>query len=454
MIITKFGGSSLASPADFHNVTQIIKSRLERKPVVVVSASGNTTDLLFRACTRAYEDSLPEALNILENLEYRHIFICKQLTCSPELSRSVEESITGYFTELRNIITCISLTNALPGNITAKALSYGELLSSRILCSALKDAGVNASFIDSRDFIITDENHLNAKPLREETDAKALAVLNKYLQCGAVPVIQGFIGQTTAGITTTLGRNGSDFTASITGAALGAEEIEIWTDVNGILTADPKRLSAAQTLEEASYEEAEELSYYGGEVLHPKTIHPAQEKNIPIRALNSRDVNNRGTLVRKIDLPPRSGVATITYKETVTVLNICLKEKFYVCNSIKEILTVLEKHNIGFSLMSSSQSYVSFVLEGAADYSKVLLQLEQYGRAEIEVKSLVCLIGEGLKNRETSAKVLKQAGNYTPDAIFHNPSLINLSIIIERERLDEVLQGLHRDIIEAEAILV
>src|SRR5438105_6946061 len=285
MIVMKFGGTSVESALALERVTGIVKSRLERKPVVVVSAMGKTTNRLLKIANLAVTGQRDEALRELVSLRDYHLR-------ESGMERTVEE----HFQELAELVKGLAVLGELtPRSIDAIA-SFGERLSSLIVTNYFKRHGLNAAHVDSRKVILTDGRHTQATPLFEQTYAKLAAVIPPLTEHHVV-VMGGFIAATEDGVTTTLGRGGSDFTASIVGAGIGAEEIQIWPDVDGMLTADPTILAGGHRVKTISFAEAAELAYFGAKVLHPATVVPAIEQNIPVLILNSRRPEVDGTRI-------------------------------------------------------------------------------------------------------------------------------------------------------------
>lgn len=310
--IMKFGGTSVADAAAFENVARIVAAERDAPPVVVVSAMSRVTDSLLAATNTATDRNANDAIASLDETFRRHEAVAKELLTNHRADAFAEQldSAARQITQLLQA----SHTEANRKAIQDSVVSFGETLSSTLLAELLNERGVPSRQVDARRCIITNEEHTCAAPLMIETFTHSQDELRPFLETSVVPVLGGFIGATTDGATTTLGRGGSDYTAALLGAALGAREIQIWTDVTGVLTADPRVVPEAQTVERLSYSEAAELAYFGAKVLHPKTIQPAIESSIPVRICNSHAPGERGTLVGpETETSPRT-VKAIAHK--------------------------------------------------------------------------------------------------------------------------------------------
>jgi len=291
MIVMKFGGSSVESASAIERVAGIVKGHLGAKPVVVVSAIGKTTDRLLHIAAFAAQGDGISAWRKLLALQADHLQIAAKLKLT--LDREIED----LFAELRGTVLEIASLHSISPELWDATVSFGERLSSVMVAAALQKAGVPAAHMDARKLIVTDGNHTHAAPMTVETNAK----IRRAIPCvdrSLVPVLGGFIAATEDGTPTTLGRGGSDFTAAIVGAAIGADEIQIWTDVDGMLTCDPRVHEGGLCLESISYEEAEQMARLGAKVLHPETVLPARKQRIPVTIRNSRNPGHPGTTIQ------------------------------------------------------------------------------------------------------------------------------------------------------------
>jgi aspartate kinase len=311
----------------------------------------------------------------------------------------------------------------------------------------LNQRGVEARQVDARRCIITDEEHTCAAPLMRETFAHTQNELRPLLESGVVPVLGGFIGATTQGVTTTLGRGGSDYTAALIGAALNVDEIQIWTDVTGVLTADPRVVPEAQTIERLSYSEAAELAYFGAKVLHPKTIQPAIENSIPVRICNSRLPHERGTVVGpQSETSPRT-IKAIAHKTGVTIVQITSARMLGAYGFLRALFEVFERHRTAVDVVTTSEVSVSLSLDEAGALPAIVEELEQLGTVGTEKgRAIICVVGEGLRGTPGIAgRVFSTISDINVSLISQGASSINFTFVIEEERVKEAVTRLHEE---------
>jgi aspartate kinase len=428
-VVMKFGGTSVADAAAFENVARIVASEREAA-VVVVSAMSGVTDALLAATDIA---SLQEVFE-------RHRTVSRELLAD-----------TSAFTDrLRSAEQQIG--ELLEGHVERKSrqdavVSFGEILSSALLAELLNQRGIEACQVDARRCIITDEEHTSAAPLMRETFARSRSELIPCIDTGVVPVLGGFIGATTQGVTTTLGRGGSDYTAALLGAALGASEIQIWTDVTGVLTADPRVVPEAQTIERLSYSEAAELAYFGAKVLHPKTIQPAIESSIPVRICNSRAPQEAGTLVGpQSETSPRT-VKAIAHKTGVTTVQVTSLRMLGAYGFLRALFEVFDKHRTVVDVVTTSEVSVSLSLDDASALPAIVEELERLGTVRVEKgRAIICVVGEGLRGTPgIAARVFSTISDINVTLISQGASSINFTFAIEEERVREAVTRLHEE---------
>ena len=331
-------------------------------------------------------------------------------------------------------------------------LSFGEQLSSDLLTRVLIESGISSTSIDARRCIVTDNQHGAASPILTETFLKTRASLEPALDSDVVPVLGGFIAATSSGIATTLGRGGSDYTAALVGAALDADEIQIWTDVTGVLTADPRVVPQAQTVERLSYGEAAELAYFGAKVLHPKTIQPAIEGNIPVRICNSRDPLEKGTLVcAQTETSPRT-LKAIAHKTGVTTVQISSARMLGAYGFLRALFEVFERHRTVVDVVTTSEVSVSLSLDDASALPEILDDLRSLGTAGVEKgRAIICVVGEGLRGTPgIAARVFSTISDINVTLISQGASSINFTFAVEEERATEAVRRLHREFFECE----
>jgi aspartate kinase len=326
-------------------------------------------------------------------------------------------------------------------------VSFGEVLSSTLTAAVLNQRGVEARQVDARRCIITNDEHTCAAPLMRETFAHTQNELCPLLESGVVPVLGGFMGATTQGVTTTLGRGGSDYTAALIGAALNVDEIQIWTDVTGVLTADPRVVPEAQTIERLSYSEAAELAYFGAKVLHPKTIQPAIENSIPVRICNSRLPHERGTVVGpQSETSPRT-IKAIAHKTGVTIVQITSARMLGAYGFLRALFEVFERHRTAVDVVTTSEVSVSLSLDEAGALPAIVEELEQLGTVGTEKgRAIICVVGEGLRGTPGIAgRVFSTISDINVSLISQGASSINFTFVIEEERVKEAVTRLHEE---------
>jgi aspartate kinase len=429
----KFGGTSVADAAAFENVARIVAAHRDASPVVVVSAMSGVTDSLLAATTIA---SLEETFR-------RHEVAARELLPNTKAEEFIEyvDNAARRIAQLLETLSAESTRKATQDSIVA----FGETLSSALFAEVLDERGVAARQVDARSCIITNEEYTCAAPLISETFSHSQQELRPFLETRVVPVLGGFIGATLNGSTTTLGRGGSDYTAAIIGAALSASEIQIWTDVTGVLTADPRVVPEAQTIERLSYSEAAELAYFGAKVLHPKTIQPAIESSIPVRICNSRAPQERGTLVGpETETSPRT-VKAIAHKSGVTTVQISSARMLGAYGFLRALFEVFEKHRTVVDVVTTSEVSVSLSLDDAERLPDIVEELELLGTVRVEKgRAIVCVVGEGLRGTPGIAgKVFSTISDINVSLISQGASSINFTFAVEEERVNETVRRLH-----------
>jgi aspartate kinase len=443
-IVMKFGGTSVSDANALENVVSIVVTQRERRPVVVVSAMSGVTDALLESTRIAGEQNFKQAIASLNETFQRHRQAAQQL-----LRAHFADRFNQYLDHAAvQISQRLQRTVAEPANRRATQdaiVSFGELLSSALLAEVFNDQGVNAKQVDPRQCIVTNDEFTSAAPLMAETFARADQLLLPLIEQAIVPVVGGFVGATKDGITTTLGRGGSDYTAAILGAALRSEEIQIWTDVTGVLTADPRVVPNAQTIERLSYSEAAELAYFGAKVLHPKTIQPAIEDRIPVRICNSRAPEARGTLVGpESETSPRT-IKAIAHKKGVTTVQITSARMLGAYGFLRALFEVFERQRTVVDVVTTSEVSVSLSLDDDSALPLIVDELEQLGTVRVEKgRAIICVVGEGLRGTPgIAARVFSTISDINVTLISQGASSINFTFAIEEMRVEEAVRRLH-----------
>ncbi len=430
-IVMKFGGTSVADAAAFENVARIIAAQRATMPVVVVSAMSGVTDALLAAT--------PYSVGPIFD---RHLVAAEELLPGSESERFAV-FVKRAEAQVHELLQSDSDRKAVQDAV----VSFGEILSSTLMAAVLNQRGVKAQQVDARRCIITDEVHTCAAPLLRETFARTEDELRPLLDRGVVPVLGGFIGSTLQGITTTLGRGGSDYTAALIGAALSVAEIQIWTDVTGVLTADPRVVPGAQTIDRLSYGEAAELAYFGAKVLHPKTIQPAIENSILVRICNSRLPQARGTLVGPQSETPSRTIKAIAHKPGVTVVQITSLRMLGAYGFLRALFEVFERHRTVVDVVTTSEVSVSLSLDEAGALPAIVDELQQLGTVGIEKgRAIICVVGEGLRGTPGIAgRVFGTISDINVSLISQGASSINFTFVVEEERVKDAVTRLHEE---------
>ncbi|HEV2762927.1 MAG TPA: lysine-sensitive aspartokinase 3 [Pyrinomonadaceae bacterium] len=448
--VLKFGGTSVADAAAFERVVQVVGREAEARPVVVTSAMSKVTDALL-AAVRAAEEGDPEAaLAALEPHLERHRAVARELLGS-SASRDFETTLDASRRDLETLLkdTAAGLM-ARPLLLQDAVVSHGERLSSVLLAAVLAEAGLPAVHADARRFVTTDEAHGHATPLEAETEQRTRAELGPLVERGRIPVLGGFIGATADGATTTLGRGGSDYTAALVGAALRARVIQIWTDVSGVLTADPRVVGAARTVPRLSYSEAAELAYFGAKVLHPKTVQPAVELNIPLRILNSRAPDDSGTLVcDETEHAPRT-VKAIAHKRGITAVSVSAVRMLGAYGFLRALFEIFDRHRTAVDVVTTSEVSVSLTLDDTTTLPVIEEELRRLGSVSVErERAIVCVVGDGLRDTSgLAAQIFGALGDINVTLISLGASSVNLTFVVEGGNVEEAVRRLHRAFFE------
>lgn len=428
------------------NMIEIVKSKIPKKPIVVLSAAAGITDALIKCARLASEDREAEALEALEGqIVAKHYGMIQGLIHGLSEQDSTIRQFSTLFSELRNLLRGISITGDLSKRVLDFVMSYGERMSTTLAALAMKERNVHAQWIDSRQCILTNENFGKAEPDFEATAVKCCDILLPVLESNAIPVMQGFIGATAKGVTSTLGRGGSDYTAAIVGAVLHADDIEIWTDVDGILTADPKIVPHARRLKVMSFQEASELAYFGAKVLHPSTLLPAVEKNIPVHIYNSRRPHVLGTLVKTNVAPTNICVKSVSYKKNITVLNISSTRMLGSYGFMKRIFDTFDAFKTSVDLVTTSEVSVSLSIDHTPDLDGLVKELSSFGIVSVEPeKAIVCIVGERIKDEKgLASRIFGRLKDINIHMISQGGSEINITFVIDEKDIPHAVRELH-----------
>jgi aspartate kinase len=450
VIVMKFGGTSVADASRILACAEIVKGRLSRRPVVVVSALAGVTDLLARAIACATDGERDALEPILADLVRRHRWAVTGCIENPGRRHDLGLEVDALFEDLRQLLRSVRILGEGTPRSSDALLAFGEILSSRIVAAAFADRGLPARLVDAREIVITDASFGRAEPLLGEIAARGESLLRRASAAGDVPIVGGFIGATADGWTTTLGRGGGDTSAAVIGAALGASEIEIWTDVDGIMTADPRRVPAARSRTSVSFAEAAELAYYGAKVLHPASIAPAVTSDIPVRVLNALRPEGEGTVIlREVpqDAPPLASVASRGGVTSVRVLSKTLRVD---PGFLARVLAALGDEALIPDLVVSSDVAVTVVVPARARETALAARLAAFAGIEVrEQRGIVCVVGQGLA-REGAARgrVLTALAAWDPELLALGGSATSVAALVPEARLDECVRAIHREFFE------
>lgn len=430
MIVMKFGGTSVGSAERIMSCAEVVRRNLSRSPIVVVSAHSKVTDMLIALARKAVKGQ-PE----IDEVRERHLRIIADLGLKP----SLVEKLLG---ELEVLLKGISLVKELTPRTLDYVLSFGERMSVRTVAAAFEKAGLPATAVDAFDLgMITDSNFGSAVPLPEADNIIAWNV--KRFE--KLPVVTGYIGKNKEGDITTLGRNGSDYTAAILGAACAAEEIQIWSDVDGVCSADPAIVKGAHSIDEMSFDEASELAYYGGRI-HPATLVPAVKKDIPIRLKNTYKPENPGTLIRR-KVPVKGIVKSVVYKEDLFMIELLSTRMLQHHGFMSRIFEVFGKYGIVVDMIATSEVSVSLTVDSDRNLEPAIRELQEFSEVQVEGgKAIVCVVGEGIRNHiGVPGQVfgaLRDAGIQV-QMISQSAMNINITFLVNNDQVPRTVAVLH-----------
>ena len=443
MIVVKFGGTSVGDAEAIERAAAIVKGRLDRQPAVVVSALGGATNSLLAIGEQSAKGHLIGALRGVESLRDRHFQQCEKLLGASAEAAEVAAEMSATFDELASLAEALSvLGHATPRSFDAIA-AFGEQLSSHLVASFFRLRGIPTEHIDARDVFVTDNNFMGAEPQIDAIAEASRELVSPLIQAGKVPVLGGFIGRTPEGITTTLGRGGSDYSASLLGAALHAEAIEIWTDVDGMLTADPRVVKGSRLIEQIRFDEASELATFGAKVLHPNTIAPAVRLGIPVFIYNSRNPTGKGTRIT-FDAPRRA-VSAIAGKGGITLVKVGAAKMLYARGFLRKVFEIFERNGISVDVVATSEVSVSVTVDDPSGLDSLVVDLASLGDVSVERdRAIVAVVGAAIS--EDSAAMGRAVGALDGIRV-HMMSLsatgINLTVIVDGDQLNPAMERLH-----------
>ena len=445
MIVMKFGGTSVENAAAIERACSIVKGRLARRPVVVVSAMAKVTDTLLAMGRAAGDGDRDKALELARGLRERHYLTASELLHTG-LFTEFHCELEAEFNSLDELLRGIAAVGELTPRTSDYVVSYGERLSSKLITAAFANRGLAAALVDARDVLITDTQHMKAIPQLQEIDDRSQTIIKPLLDAGRVPIMGGFIGATKDRVQTTIGRGGSDFSAALIGSALNAEAIEIWTDVDGMKTTDPNICPDAHRIKVISFEEAAELAYFGAKVLHPATVLPAVQKNIPVYVLNSRNPSNEGTLIVARAPKGTSTFKAIAAKKRITIVDVVAARMLMAHGFLRAIFEVFDKHHCAVDVVSTSEVSVSLTVDSNEAIPAIAADLEKIADVKYQGRmAIVCLVGENIREKcGVASQVFSAIEDINVRMISQGASEINITFVIDEQDVPETVRRLHK----------
>lgn len=451
MIIMKFGGTSVRDSDAVEKLIRIVSEKTPQQAVVVVSALSGVTDTLTQIAQHSSDGHVEDALRLTAQLEQRHLEMTeKLLSGNIGLLTEARDTIIQLFARLNEMVRVISILEELSDMSMAKILSYGEILSSSIIHKAMLNYGLKCAFADARNFIVTDSRYLKGEPQINIICRKVPELLTREFAGNDVIITQGFISATIEGTATTLGRGGSDYTAALIGMAADATEIQIWTDVDGVHTTDPRKVSKTKNIPVMSFSEAAELSFFGAKVLHPATIQPAIEKNIPVRVLNSMEPHKKGTLIMSDNEVSENGVRAISFKENIIVINVFSMKMLNSFGFLTRLFEIFGKYGTSVDLISTSEVNVSLTVNSDNNLEAIISEISLFAVVSVSRdKSQVSVVGKNLKETKGLGKrIFGAISDHNITMISQGASDINISFVVNRSDLADVVSSLHKEFFE------
>ena len=407
---------------------------------------SGVTDALLAVAAAAGASRQDDALARVEQLRSRHLAAAQELVPGAEHA-SVAAHMAEGFDQLAAVVRALAVLREVSPRTLDVIAAMGELLSSRMVAAALTEAGIPADWVDARRAVVTNDDHTRAAPLMRETTAAMRASVLSVIEAGRVPVLGGFVGATAEGHTTTLGRGGSDYSGALVGAGIDASEIQIWTDVDGMLSADPRIIKAPRLVPRLSFAEAAELAYFGAKVLHPSTILPAVERNIPVRILNSMKPDGTGTLITatpSLDGTPLTGLAS---KKDVTVIDITSTRMLMAYGFLRRVFEVFERFRTAVDVVTTSEVSVSVTVDDRRFVEAIKEQLSEFADVSTESEmALLCAVGDRLRDEpEIAARVVSVLEEVPLRMISQAASRRNITVVLRQADLPHAMQRLHEE---------
>ncbi len=448
MITAKFGGTSVADASAIGRLVAIVGGQPEVR-VVVVSALAGVTDQLVACLNAAASGDAIDVERVVGELRDRHTALASESGAGEAVRQRLDRDLAA----LERLVAGVARRASATPSDRDKVMALGEVLSSRIVAEALSRKGIASVWVDARSVVVTDAQHTRAVALEAETSAQLAATVRPEIDKGRVVVVGGFVGATVTGATTTLGRGGSDYSAAVIGSLLGSREIHIWTDVDGMLTADPRIIPNSQLVPHLSFAEASELAYFGAKVLHPSTIIPAMTRDIPVRILNSRRPGAPSTLITARAPASPTPLRAIACKRDVTVIDIESTRMLMAHGFLKRVFEVFDRHQTAVDVVTTSEVSMSVTIDDVRSLHELVADLRAF--AEVSHESglgLVCAVGEQLRTDFTlCARILHALGGLPIRMVSQAASRQNVTFVVAQPDLIPAMQRLHHAFFESHA---
>lgn len=452
MLVMKFGGTSVGSAERMEQIVQLVSDskRVKTSPVVVLSAMSGITNMLIEGAELALKRQLTEALNHVDSIRAKHAEAINTLFQDQKIIDELLAEIDLRLEELRVLYKGVCYLGELSKRSLDAISGKGELLSTKVVAKLAQDRGIKAVWVDAREFMLTDDGFGKATPQWDKVSVLTKEKLLPLLNSGTTVFTQGFIGSTADGVSTTLGRGGSDFSASIIGAALKADEIQIWTDVDGMLSADPRVVPGAQMLKEVSFQEASELAYFGAKVLHPLTIKPAVEQNIPVRILNTFNPDNPGTLITA-NAESSDTIRAVAAKKNITAIFLSSARMLMTHGFLAQVFAIFERHRVPIDLISTSEVSVALTIDSKDGFEDLINELKGYGEVQtMDDVAIVSVVGRQFRVQSGIAgRVFKALTDVNIMVISGGASDINLNFVVASSDADKAVRQLHEEFFPA-----
>lgn len=449
MIVMKFGGTSVGDAERVAQAIDIVAERRHLSPIIVVSALAGVTNDLVAASEAARRCEGDRAATIIAKVKQRHEDVAFQLVQhKADFHEAFIKKLDKQFDQIKTILTAISMLGEITPRAKDKVVAIGEKLSSVLFAYSMMLRALPGEHVESEDVIWTDDKFGGATPLMDVTREHASRALLPLVERNLIPVMGGFIGRTLDGATTTLGRNGSDYSAAIVGAAIGADEVQIWTDVDGLLTCDPRVVPEAQVIDLLSFDEAAELAQFGAK-LHPRTLEPAVVANVPVRVLNTHNPASPGTLITRTGHESGAGPRSIARKKNVTMVHVTSNKMLGTHGFLAQFFATFAALGISVDLIATSEVSVTVTVDDKHDIEELQKRLGELCEVELfDGQSIIAVVGKNVMGDERTSAVLEALDGIPLKMISLGRSGLNLSLVVDDARSDEAVRRIHQRMFE------